>query len=145
MAESVETTKASPRSSRVMWLRRLAMVAAAYLVCWAITWIFAPAALDRWWDMHHRARGGDPPGPADRVEFRTGVRFKGEGFEYMPDFSPKGKWWCCVGRPWCPAPFVVASEVAWLYGALDGFAGDVWFIWTPFGMVPVYGHKVWSA
>jgi hypothetical protein len=118
---------------------------AAYLFCWAITGVFAPDALNRWWAEHHSPTGLDFGGNAEPVEFRTGVPFKGEGFRYSPDFIPEGKWWCCVGRPWCPAPFVVASEVAWVDAPLSGFAGTVWFVWTPFGMIPVYHHRVWVA
>jgi hypothetical protein len=88
-----------------------------------------------------RGLSGNP----EPVEFRTGVPFKGEGFGYGPDFTPQGKWWRCVGRPWCPAPFVVASEVAWVDGTLSGFAGEVWFIWTPFGMIPVHERRVWVS
>jgi hypothetical protein len=145
MAESVTTVKPPAPSRRATWLRRLVVVAAAYLLCWAVTWAFAPAALNRWWAAHHSPTGGDRPGHAEPVEFRTGVPFKGEGFEYGPDFSPQGKWWCCVGRPWCPAPFVVASEVAWVDGPLSGFAGTMWFVWTPFGLVPVHERRVWVA
>lgn len=71
--------------------------------------------------------------------------FTGAGFEYVPDFAPRGRWWRCVGRPWCPAPFVVASEVAWVDGPLSGYAGTVYFAWTPFGLVPVAERKVWVS
>src|SRR4051812_29143936 len=95
-----------PRPRWARWLGRLAMVAVAYLLCWALTWALAPAALDLWWAAHHSPTGRDLRGNEEPVEFRTGVPFKGTGFGYGPDFTPQGKWWCCVGRPWCPAPFV---------------------------------------
>jgi hypothetical protein len=137
VAEQVATVK-PPRTQRAKWLRRLAAAGVVYLLCWAVTWAFAPAALNRWWAAHHSRTGSDIRGNAEPVEFRTGVPFKGEGSDYRPDFTPKANWWYCIGRPWCPAPFIVASEVAWVDGELPAFAGEVWFIWTPFGMVPVY-------
>ena len=137
--------KVPPRSWRTRWLRPLAMAAATYLLCWAVTYAFAPAALNRWWAAHHNPTGRDFRGNAEPVEFRTGVPFKGEQHEYGPEFTPQANWWCCVGPPWCPAPFVVASEVAWVDGPTSGFAGKVWFIWTPFGMVQVYERMVWAS
>jgi hypothetical protein len=121
------------------------VLVAAYLLCWAVTRAFAPAALNRWWAAHRNPTGGDFRGQPEPVEFRTGVPFRGEGFAYGPDFTPRGKWWCCIGRPWCPAPFIVAAEVAWADGPLSGFAGEVWFVWTPFGLVPVHERRVWVA
>jgi hypothetical protein len=73
------------------------------------------------------------------------VPFKGEKFEYGPDFTPQGKWWLCVGKPWCPALFVVASEVAQIEGPLSGFAGTVYFVWTPFGLIHVAEDSVWVS
>lgn len=146
MAAAVSPMKRVLRSRRARWLRRLTAAAAAYLLAWAATWAFAPAALNRWWAAHHSPTGydlgGGNPSP---VEFRTGVPFRGERFEYGPDFRPQGKWWCCVGRPWSPAPFVVASEVAWLDSPLSGFAGEVWFVWTPFGLIQVHERPVWVS
>jgi len=140
------TSTGSPtRSRRAKWLRRLAAVVVVYLLCWAITWALAPDALNRWWAMHHSPTGPAFAGDAESVEFRTGVAFAGEEFEYGPSPAPVAKWWCCVGRPWCPAPFVVASEVAWVDGPLSGFAGEVWFIWTPFGLIRVHERPVWVA
>ncbi len=79
------------------------------------------------------------------VDFRTGIVLTGQGFHYGPHPVPVAKWWWYVGRPWCPAPFVVASEVAWVDAPLSGFAGEVWFIWTPFGMIQVYERAVWVS
>jgi hypothetical protein len=90
--------------------------------------------------MGYDARGNEEP-----VEFHTGVPFRGAGLKYRPDFTPQGRWWCCVGQPWCPAPFVVAAEVAWVNAPLSGYAGTVYFIWTPFGMVRTYNQHVWFA
>lgn len=129
---------------RARWLRRLAAVIATYLLCWAVTWVFAPAALNRWWAAHHSPTGRDFWGREGPVEFRTGVPFNRSGSDYGPDFKPEGKWWCCVGRPWCPAPFVVASEVAWVNGPLSGYAGTVYFIWTPFGLDYLAQQMVWA-
>ncbi len=112
---------------RAKWPRRFAATLAVYLLCWSVTWAFAPAALNRWWATQHSPTGIAMAGNAGPVEFRTGVPFKGQGFEYGPDFTPQGKWWCCVGRPWCPAPFVVASEVAWVNAPLSGYAGTMYF------------------
>jgi hypothetical protein len=145
MSVSGASTGSPMRSRRAKWLRGLAAAVALYFLCWAATWVFAPAALNRWWATHHAPMGYDMAGNATPVEFRTGVPFKGEGFEYLPDFAPAAKWWCCVGEPWCPAPFVVASEVAWVDGSLSGFAGEVWFIWTPFGLVKIQVRRVWVA
>lgn len=142
-----EILKVPLRSWRVRWLRRLAMAGATYLLCWAVTWVFAPAALNRWWAAHHNPTGHDMRGNADPVEFRTGVPFKVAEFGYWPDsdYIPQSRWWCCVGRPWCPTPFVVTSEVAWVDSPTSGFAGTIWFIWTPFGMVQLYEQTVWAA
>ena len=145
MGDAVATTGPRPRSRRAKRLRRLAAAAVAYLLCWAVTWAFAPAALERWWATHHRSIGCDLAGHVAPVEFRTGVAFTGEGFGYGPSPVPKAKWWCCVGRPWCPVPFVVASEVAWVDGPLSGYAGRAWCVWTPFGLVPLAERKVWVA
>lgn len=132
-------------TNRTKWFRRLAMVLTGYLLCWAITWMFAPEALNRWWASHHTPTGRDYRGNEEPVEFRTGMSFKGERFNYGPDFTPKGKWWCCVGHPWCPVPFVVASEIAWLDGPVSGYAGTIHFIWTPFGLVQVHEKHVWIS
>ena len=138
-------TAPAPRPRRVKWLSRFAATLAAYLLCWAVAWAFAPAALNRWWAARHSPIGLDMADDAEPVEFRTGVPFRGAGFDYGPAFTPQGKWWCCVGRPWCPAPFVVASEVAWVNGPLAGYAGTVWFAWTPFGLAVVAERRVWVA
>src|SRR4051812_9932610 len=87
VAEAVEPRKRAPRSRPAKWLRRLAAAAAAYLLAWAATWAFAPAAVDRWWAAHHNPTGSDLGGGNPQpVEFRTGVHFRGERFEYGPDF-----------------------------------------------------------
>jgi hypothetical protein len=145
MTEGVPATDTPHPLRRRKWLRYSVVALGVYLLCWTITWAFAPAAINRRWGTHHSPIGGDFGGNAEPVEFRTGVPFKGERFDYGPDFTPAGKWWCCVGQPWCPAPFVVASEVAWVNGPLSGFAGEVWFVWTPFGMIPACERPVWVA
>lgn len=130
---------------RRKWLRWLGVVVAVYLVCWAVTWALAPAAPNRWWARwaeNRQLAGPLPWGGPEPVELHTGVTFRGQGLHYEPVFAPQGGQWCCVGRPWCPAPFVVASEVAWRTDPLAGFAGKVYFTWTPFGMVPIYERRV---
>jgi hypothetical protein len=147
MTEGAPATDTPPLLRLRKWLKYSVAALGAYLLCWSITWAFAPAAMNRWWATHHSPMGRDLGGNAEPVEFRTGVPFKkGEKwFDYGPDFTPAGKWWCCVGQPSCPAPFVVASEVAWMNGPLSGYAGEVWFVWTPLGMIRVYERHVWAA
>ncbi len=91
---------------RSRWAKWLIRGIALYLLCWAVTWALAPAALNRWWAEHHRPTTRDIRGNEEPVEFRTGVPFKGEKFEYGPDFTPPRKmvvlyWEALVSSPLC--------------------------------------------
>ena len=127
---------------RRKWARRFCVVVLIYFTCWGVTWAFAPAALNRWWANHFAVSSADD---AHEVEVLTDAAFTGHGLDFWPTPIPQSRWWCCVGKPRCPVPFVVGSDVVWINGRLSGFGGRVWFVWTPFGLVLVGEEREWLA
>ncbi len=61
-----------------------------YLLCWGLTWAFAPAAVVRWW-ADQKATTTDHMGNVVPVEFRAGSRFVGAGFNYWPAPIPESR------------------------------------------------------
>lgn len=126
---------------RRKWLRRVGLAVAVYLALWGLTGVFGPAAVTRWFAVEVR----DRPGAEAPIDRRTGVRFVGTGLKFRPDPVPERSPWCCVGEPAAPAPLVVCADYAYVRGGLDGGAGRVYFLWTPWRVYAIAGDRHWSA
>jgi len=74
-----------------------------------------------------------------------GVRFVGAGLDFGPDPVPERSPWCCVGEPAVPLPFVLRADYAYVRGGLDGGAGRIYFLWTPWRVYAVAEDRHWSA
>ncbi len=141
MAGRPLTERCSTASRR--W-RLSARLTAGYLVCWGITWAFAPSALIRLYAAHFSTTK-DLKGNREPITFYANSRFAGQGLDFLPDPMPVDPHWCCVGKPWCPAPFLVTSDVVYTTGPLSAGASRGWFAWTPFGLIYLGEQKRWEA
>ncbi|WP_149114649.1 hypothetical protein [Limnoglobus roseus] len=109
-----------------------------------MTWAFAPPALVQFCAGHFSTTE-DFKGNVEPIAFHPNARFTGQGLNFGPEPMPVDPHWCCVEKPWCPTPFVVVTNVATVSGPLSGWAGRVWFIWTPFGLIYIDDSPQWVA
>ena len=126
------------------WRQRIGIAVVTYLALWGLTWVFGRSTVTRHF-VEGWAGKRDAQDKPVFVEIREGSEFTGTGFDFRPAPIPKGYPWVCVGRPFVPAPFLICTDYAYLRAGLDGGAGRVYFLWTPWKPYWLETDVYWSA